>query len=64
MKIGCVERERVIKKTHTKKTRGKRRKVSREKRARKKKEREQEKTQVKRRISSEEQCEKDIQRLA
>ena len=36
MKIGCVERERVIKKnTHKKKTRGKRRKVSREKRARK-----------------------------
>ena len=58
MKIGCVERERVIKKkhTHTKKTRGKRRKVSREKRARKlestpkyaEREREQEKTQVKR----------------
>ena len=37
MKIGCVQRERVIKKKHphTKKTRGKRRKVSREKRARK-----------------------------
>ena len=59
MKIGCVERDRAIKKKQKKtkkKTIGKRRKVSREKRARKlestpkyaEREREQEKTQVKR----------------